>query len=161
MDFSPMYLSYDQDLIRKRESTEKSGPSARDLLLCKPGIKSFVCQETEEEESQQPSSSETGSMDGFKRMERCMMALDALDQQGWKRSFFQKKFHNAFMAACARAFFKMDPPGSFQRAFQKILEINSWNNLNQEILISTPRRFGKTISVSMFAAGSSKNIYIC
>lgn len=91
-------------------------------------------------------------MDGFKRMDRCRLALDALDKKGWKRSFFQKKFHNAFMAACARAFFKLDKPGSFQKAFQKILEINSWNNLNQEILISTPRRFGKTISVSMFAA---------
>jgi hypothetical protein len=33
-----------------------------------------------------------------------------------------------------------------------VLEINGWSNLNQEILISTPRRFGKTISVSMFAA---------
>jgi hypothetical protein len=32
------------------------------------------------------------------------------------------------------------------------MEVNGWNDLNQEILISTPRRFGKTISVSMFAA---------
>ena len=29
---------------------------------------------------------------------------------------------------------------------------NSWDHLAQEVLISTPRRFGKTISVSMFAA---------
>lgn len=29
---------------------------------------------------------------------------------------------------------------------------NRWDSLDQEILISTPRRFGKTISVSMFAA---------
>jgi hypothetical protein len=77
------------------------------------------------------------AMDGFKRMERCRQALDALDTQGWKRSFFQKKFHNAFMAACARAFFKIDPPGSFQRAFQRILEINSWNNLSQVFPLSS------------------------
>ncbi|MDB0028559.1 hypothetical protein N9E76_00515 [bacterium] len=32
------------------------------------------------------------------------------------------------------------------------MELNGWDNLAQEILISTPRRFGKTISVSMFAA---------
>jgi hypothetical protein len=71
---------------------------------------------------------------------------------GWKRSYHQRKFHDAFIAACARAFFKLDEVGSFQRAYQHILEINGWSNLNQEILISTPRRFGKTISVSMFAA---------
>jgi hypothetical protein len=29
---------------------------------------------------------------------------------------------------------------------------NGWDHLAQEVLISTPRRFGKTISVSMFAA---------
>lgn len=91
--------------------------------------------------------------DGFSRMEKCRHALDSIDAGGeWKRSFFQRKFHDAFMAACARAFFKADGEGAFQRAFQRILEINNWNNLNQEILISTPRRFGKTISVSMFAA---------
>ena len=33
-----------------------------------------------------------------------------------------------------------------------MLEANSWEHLAAEVLISTPRRFGKTISVSMFAA---------
>jgi hypothetical protein len=110
---------------------------------------------------------------GFARMDKCRMGLDALDRAGWKRSYHQRKFHDAFIAACARAFFKLDDAGSFQRAFQHVLEINGWSNLNQEILISTPRRFGnyllsssvdsfrhqlthlfagKTISVSMFAA---------
>ena len=32
-----------------------------------------------------------------------------------------------------------------------MLEVNGWEHLAQEVLISTPRRFGKTISVSMFA----------
>jgi hypothetical protein len=55
------------------------------------------------------------------------------------------------MAACARAFFKLDKPGSFQRAFQRILEINSWNNLNQVLsfiyflftsnLLTKPKQF--------------------
>lgn len=91
-------------------------------------------------------------MDGFRRMEKCMLALDALDHAGWKRSYFQRKFHHAFLGASARAFFKIDGPGAFQRAHQKIMQIHQFDNLNQEILISTPRRFGKTISVSMFAA---------
>ena len=33
-----------------------------------------------------------------------------------------------------------------------VLVRNGWDHLAQEVLISTPRRFGKTISVSMFAA---------
>jgi hypothetical protein len=90
--------------------------------------------------------------DGFERMRRCRMALDALDQGGWKRSYHQRLFHEAYIAACARPFWKIDQPGAFAKAHQKILDLNSWENLAQEILISTPRRFGKTISVSMFAA---------
>ena len=33
-----------------------------------------------------------------------------------------------------------------------MLKLNGWEHLASEVLISTPRRFGKTISVSMFAA---------
>ena len=33
------------------------------------------------------------------------------------------------------------------RAHQKLLQINNWENIQSEVLISTPRRFGKTISV--------------
>jgi hypothetical protein len=83
---------------------------------------------------------------GFARMEKCRRGLDALDRGGWKRSYHQRHFHDAFIAACARAFFKLDEAGSFQRAYQHVLEINGWSNLNQEILISTPRRFGDALS---------------
>lgn len=61
-------------------------------------------------------------VNGFYRMKRCRTALDAIDRAGWKRSYFQRKFHDAFMASCARAFFKLDSPGEFQRSFQRILE---------------------------------------
>lgn len=54
--------------------------------------------------------------------------------------------------ACTRIFWKREPPGSFARDHQTILVKNNWDHLAQEVLISTPRRFGKTISVSMFAA---------
>ena len=46
----------------------------------------------------------------------------------------------------------MEPPGQFARDHRQVLLHNSWDHLAQEVLISTPRRFGKTISVSMFAA---------
>ena len=90
--------------------------------------------------------------DGFSRMADCRAALDILDTLGWNQSYHQRVFHDNYIRASARVFFKMDPPGAFARAHQKILDLNGWDTLSQEILISTPRRFGKTISVSMFAA---------
>ena len=54
--------------------------------------------------------------------------------------------------ACTRIFWKTEAPGRFSRDHREILLKNGWDHLSQEVLISTPRRFGKTISVSMFAA---------
>ena len=86
------------------------------------------------------------------RMRECRNALALLDTTGWNRSFHQRQFHEDFLKACTRTFWKMEPPGSFARCHQQVLQENSWEHLAQEVLISTPRRFGKTISVSMFAA---------
>jgi hypothetical protein len=91
-------------------------------------------------------------MNGFKRMDLCRKALEALDKRGWDRSFHQRLFHEEYLKSCARIFFKRDGPGAFANAHNRLLEVNSWESTPQEILVSTPRRFGKTISVSMFAA---------
>ena len=53
---------------------------------------------------------------------------------------------------------RVAPPGSFARDHQRILEAHGWDHLHQEVLVSTPRRFGKTISISMFSAAL---IYSC
>lgn len=91
-------------------------------------------------------------MNGFKRIQQCRRALDALDKRGWDRSFHQRLFHEEYLKSCARIFFKKDGPGAFSISHNRLLEMNSWDSTPQEILVSTPRRFGKTISVSMFAA---------
>lgn len=78
---------------------------------------------------------------GFFRVEKCRRALEALDRCGYNRSFHQRQFHEDFIRACARIFWKTDPPGSFARDHQKILESNGWDSLSQEVLISTPRRY--------------------
>jgi len=90
--------------------------------------------------------------DGFYHMQRLRDALNALDRCGWKRSFHQRQFHQDYLRSCARVFFKTEGPGSFERAHKRILELNGWDSLQQEVLISTPRRFGKTISISLFCA---------
>lgn len=78
--------------------------------------------------------------DGFARMQTCRRALDSLDRRGWQRSFHQRMFHDCFIRACARIFWKNDPLGSFAKDHQRILEVNGWDHLSQEVLVSTPRR---------------------
>lgn len=95
---------------------------------------------------------------GFKRMLKCRQGLEAIDRRGWLRSFHQRMFHDNFIRACARIFWKREPHGVFAKDHQRILEVNGWDHLSQEVLVSTPRRFGKTISVSMFAAAM---LYSC
>ena len=91
-------------------------------------------------------------MSGFSRMQGCRDALAFLDDNGWRRSYHQRLFHDDFIRACTRIFWKREPPGKFAREQCEILRRNNWSHLQQEVLISTPCRFGKTISVSMFAA---------
>ncbi len=90
--------------------------------------------------------------DPLEYMQLCRQYLAKLDTMGWNRSYHQRLFHDDFLKACTRSFWKLEPPGQFARDHQKVLRVNSWDHIAQEILISTPRRFGKTISVSMFCA---------
>ena len=57
----------------------------------------------------------TESMNGFKRMQLCRQALEALDRRGWNRSFHQRLFHEEYLKSCTRVFFKRDGPGAFAR----------------------------------------------
>ena len=101
---------------------------------------------------------ETTEKTGFDRLALCRKALEAIDRRGWERSFHQRMFHDNFLRACAKIFWKTEKPGEFDKCHEKILESNGWDSLRQEVLVSTPRRFGKTISVSMFAAAM---LYSC
>jgi len=78
---------------------------------------------------------------GFDRVAACRKALDMLDTQGWQRSYHQRLFHETFLRACARVFWKTEQTGQFARDHQSILQLNGWDHLSQEILVSTPRRW--------------------
>ena len=104
-----------------------------------------------------------GALDGFARLKKIRRALAALDRGRWERSYHQRLFHEHFMNAIVRVLFKTDSPGAFQRAYPRLLEVNEWKETYQECLISTPRRFGKTISVCLFVAAllySAPNVEI-
>ena len=94
----------------------------------------------------------------FANLQLLRDALEKLNKRGWKRSYHQRLFHEDFLKACIRIFWKGEKDGQFQIDHQKILQMNAWEHLPQEVLISTPRRFGKTIGVSMFAAAM---LYAC
>ena len=122
-DHTPLFASYDHIQLEKHRIAAVRGVPRNALQAYLHGT----------------AEAKTGS--GFQRIQKCREALEALDRQGWQRSFHQRLFHDHFIRACARIFWKTEKPGSFARDHQKILEMNGWDHLSQEVLVSTPRRY--------------------
>ena len=68
--------------------------------------------------------------------------LKLVDEAGFERSPHQLKFHAAFERAAARVIYR-DSWGTQRPA---IMKKHGWKTTPGEVLISTPRRFGKTFS---------------
>ena len=84
--------------------------------------------------------------DGHLRTLRKLLAR--IDARGYERSAQQLQFHASFEIATARILYKQD------WALKKpdIVRKHGWGESYSEVLISTPRRFGKTFSIAMFSA---------
>jgi hypothetical protein len=65
--------------------------------------------------------------------------LREIDERGFERSNHQERFHNAFIRACSRVLYREE--WAVHRT--AIMSKNSWMSVQSEIMISTPRRFGK------------------
>lgn len=65
----------------------------------------------------------------------------------WSRSNTQRRFHESFLNACVRFLYSHDtvPPD-----YRAIMDDNNWQDIRQQCLCMTPRRFGKTVAVGMF-----------
>ena len=74
--------------------------------------------------------------------------LTRVDQRGFERSSQQLEFHVAFLKAAARIIYR----GSWETERPAIMRKHGWEKSNSEVLISTPRRFGKTFSIAIFCA---------
>ena len=74
--------------------------------------------------------------------------LTRVDQRGFERSAQQLDFHIAFMKAAARVIYR----SSWATDRPAIMQAHGWETSNSEVLISTPRRFGKTFSIAIFCA---------
>lgn len=75
---------------------------------------------------------------------RLVHPLDSLD----RRSPHQLEFHAAFFEACSRIIFKDD----WEVSKPQICRKYGWEEVKSEVMISTPRRFGKTYSIAIFCA---------
>jgi hypothetical protein len=80
--------------------------------------------------------------------ERLAAIRDVLDTGfTWTRSNTQRRFHEAFLNASVRYLFSHDtsPPD-----YREIMDRNGWEDIRQQCLCMTPRRFGKTVAVGMY-----------
>ena len=84
---------------------------------------------------------------GCSRMRAIRGLLHEIDKRGFERSDAQERFHEAFLRSCSRVIYK-EEWGVHERA---IREHNGWDTIMSGILISTPRRFGKTFSCDSLA----------
>jgi hypothetical protein len=74
--------------------------------------------------------------------------LSIVDDRGFERSPHQMAFHSSFERCVSRVIYKKD----WATARPNIMRHNKWDKCSSEVLISTPRRFGKTFSIAIFAA---------
>ena len=63
-----------------------------------------------------------------------------LDAHGHQRSPQQRELQEAFLMATAKIIYRDE----FDDNVERIMNANGWEKLYQEVLIGTPRRFGKT-----------------
>jgi len=68
--------------------------------------------------------------------------LAMIDDRGFARSPQQCQFHDAFIRASSRVIYRQD----WSKSKPMIMEHNDWKDCPSQILVSTPRRFGKTFS---------------
>lgn len=85
---------------------------------------------------------------GERRLRTLHDLLKMIDDSGFERSPQQVDFHRAFEQATLRVLFRED--WAFSRP--AILAKLGIEDGASEVMISTPRRFGKTFSVAMFCA---------
>ena len=77
-------------------------------------------------------------MEGDVHLRTVRALLTQIDRLGYERSLHQVEFHDSFLRACARIFYRTD----WLLKQPQILLNNGWKKSNSEVLISTPRRFG-------------------
>ena len=79
---------------------------------------------------------------------RINKALAYLDTVGFERSKHQRVFHKAFLATSYHLLYGDE----LHQHLVQLLRENGWSELRAETIAVTPRRFGKTVGVALWAA---------
>ena len=87
-------------------------------------------------------------VDGDKRLKRLHDTLNAFDEKGYRRSSGQKLFHKAFICASLKKIYGDD----LDRNLVRLMKEYDLDELKNDVIVCTPRRFGKTTAVALFVA---------
>lgn len=85
---------------------------------------------------------------GDEKLADLVEALDRLDEIGFKRSSAQRQFHRYYISACLKKIYGKD----LNRNLARILKEHELEELRSDVIVSTPRRWGKTFSVALYVA---------
>ena len=85
---------------------------------------------------------------------RLHLLNETLDNFGLVRSDMQKRFHLNFNSACLQRIYREDTDVDWTA----LAEREGFTSLKQSVVCSTPRRFGKTTAVAMYAAAFALSI---
>jgi hypothetical protein len=85
---------------------------------------------------------------GRQRLDDLINALNKLDTLGYRRSNQQRLFHKAFIGAFLKKIYGKD----LYKDLPELLREYDLDELRTEVLVTTPRRFGKTFGTALFCA---------
>ncbi len=105
VDYTNLFLAYDAIESKRRQCTVQQS-------VRRNALQQFMFRSEDDRTS-----------NGFARIQRCRAALESIVRQGYTRSLHRRLFHDHFIPACARIFWKTvtEPPGTIARHHQQIL----------------------------------------
>jgi len=88
--------------------------------------------------------------DGLEKFNSLIHALNRLDDLGYRRSKQQIEFHTTFLGSMVQQIFGSD----LNKYLNEILQKLGLKELNKDVAVCCPRRFGKTTSVAAYSAAT-------
>ena len=88
--------------------------------------------------------------DGLEKFNSLIHALNRLDELGYRRSKQQIEFHTTFLGSMVQQIFGSD----LNKYLNEILQKLGLKELNKDVAVCCPRRFGKTTSVAAYSAAT-------
>jgi len=91
---------------------------------------------------------------GAHYLQQLYQKLDEIDRLEYPRSHHQKTFHECFTRACLRSIFG----DSFEKHHSQLRRDYDVEDFKTEVMIVTPRRFGKTFAVAQYCAAFAASV---